>query len=355
MRTNAPASARGGFTLLEVVVAVTITAVLAGFIVAILSNVSGFWSRTSGRLSAEAQGRFVLDQVTVDLQSALFRDDGKAWLAATIPTSTANTISLWNSTGVVPAAAKPNNGGGSLLNSATGNLTDARFGITGTWLRFFTMKRGTNPILGNSTTTATSTSAPVAVAYQIVRRGITTNTNSERRYLLHRSEVRPSALSSTQSGTLQAGFDITDEAYQPGTVSTQTGSPGEIRFPTLNSVIAENVIDFGVRMHIHVRNTETGALELQQIFPSANNDTLHVASLPPRSANGDGTFTDCFPEVVDVAVRILTDDGARLIASYERGAVTAPAGRTAQQYWWDLAIANSQVFTRRVILNGQAF
>jgi hypothetical protein len=61
------------------------------------------------------------------------------------------------------------------------------------------------------------------------------------------------------------------------------------------------------------------------------------------------------PDVVDVMVRILTDDGARLITLFEQSGtpLTLPTGVNAQAYWWQLALANSQVFTRRIVLNAQ--
>ena len=61
------------------------------------------------------------------------------------------------------------------------------------------------------------------------------------------------------------------------------------------------------------------------------------------------------PDVVDVMVRILTDEGARLIGTFEQAnsPLLLPAGVNAQQYWWQLATANSQVFTRRIVLHTQ--
>jgi type II secretory pathway pseudopilin PulG len=353
---HGPDSGARAFTIVEVIVAAAITAVLAGFIVATLSGVSGFWARTSGKLSAEAQGRFVLEQLAVDLQSALYRDDGNTWLAATIPANTGNT-GLWDNSATTGNAVKPSNAAGSLLNIATGNIADARFGVAGTWLRFFTTKRGTNPTNSTANTTAANTSAPVAVGYQIVRRRTTaTGTNQDRRYLLHRAEVRPAALSTTQSGTFQAGFDIAATAYQPASsTGTAVGNPSEIRYPTLNSVIAENVVDIGVRMHVYVRDPATGVPELRQIFPASAGDLSHTATRPPGVPNADGEYTENFPEVIDIMVRILTDEGARRLALYEGNPqrLSAPAGRTPQQYWWDLVIANSQVFTRRVVLKAK--
>ena len=336
------ASARA-FTLVEVLVAVAITAVLAGFIVAIVSNVSGFWGRTSGKISAEAQGRFILEQVTLDLQSALYRDDGNAWMAATILGNTNNT-GLWNTSGTTASGLKPANSAGSLQGTATGNLTDARFGVAGTWLRFFTMKRGTNASL-------TTSSAPVAVGYQIVRRAISGNegrTAPDRRYLLHRAEVRPTNASTARAGTLETGFNITAAAYAPSSNTAQVNDPGEIRYPTINSVIGENVIDFGVRFYVRDASAATG---LKLVFP-ATNATLTYSAKSPASAPA---ATDPFPEVVDVMVRVLTDEGARLIGGYETNPqkITLPGGVTAQAYWWQLALSNSQVFTRRIVLNAK--
>lgn len=345
-RANLPPSRRPGhrraFTLLEVLIAVGITTVLVGFILVIVNNVSGFWSRTSGRVSAEAQGRFVLDQLTLDLQSALFRDDGNVWLAATILGNTANT-GLWSTTATTGSAIKPANNAGSLQTAATGSLADARFGVAGVWLRFFTTRRG------NTNALATA-SAPVAVAYQIVRRATSGNEarSSDRRYLLHRTEVRPTTLSSTQPGTIESGFSITASAYAPSSNTVrQVNDPAEIRYPTINSVIAENVVDFGVRMYVRDRTRPDG---LRLVYPASNTSTATYQARAPARAVGAG---DVFPDVIDVMVRVLTDEGASQIAGYEANPQKffARADRSAQQYWWDLALANSRVFTRRIIVN----
>ena len=73
---------RRGFTLVEVLVAAGITALIAGFIAAIVRNVSITWNRAGNRLGTDAQARIVLDQLQLDLQGALFRDDGNVWFAA---------------------------------------------------------------------------------------------------------------------------------------------------------------------------------------------------------------------------------------------------------------------------------
>jgi len=159
---------RRGFTLIEVLVASGITVLLVGFMVAIVSNVTGFWSRTSGRLSAESQARYALDQLTLDLQSAIYRDDGATWLAASVPVNTATSGSVWVTTGAVIGNLKPATATGTTnptLTYGAANIANATFGPAGTWLRFFTTKRG-----ANTATDVTTLSAPVAVGWQLIRR-----------------------------------------------------------------------------------------------------------------------------------------------------------------------------------------
>lgn len=326
-----------GFTLLEVLAATAITAVLALFMVGILSNVSGFWSRNSGRLGAEAQARYVLDQLTLDLQGALFRDDGNVWLAATVLDGTGNS-GLWDTRGATLGALKPAAAPGTSLSYLDPRIGQAVFGQAGVWLRLFTHQRGSNA-------NADTLSAPVAVGWQIVRRASSAlPTSTDRRYFLHRAEVTPAR-------TLAAGFNLTAAAYTTGGAgnSGALGEPRSVRAPQdPNTIIAENVVDFGVRFFVHPRE---GTTALTRIFP-ANNERTHLASTPP----GVGSRQTQFPEMAEVMVRILTDEGARLLAAFEANPQrVARPGNVASdaQYWWQLVLANSQVYTRRIVLPGR--
>lgn len=331
-----------GFTLLELLVAAGITALLAGFIIAIVGNVSRVWTRSSGRMSADAQARYVLDQLTLDLESACYRDDGRVWLAATVLANTGNSQGLWDVRGALPGALKPATAAGTALAYGHPELTSAVFGQAGTWLRFFTAKRGANSSLE-------TVSAPVAVGWQIIRRSGTNPNSTDRRYFLHRAEVLPAR-------TLEAGFDLSDDSPYAARTATggntgALGTPRSIRAPqNPGTIIGENVVDFGVRFHLRDASEPTG---LRRVFPATNTMTTYAARAP---ANAPGT-ADAFPEVVDVMVRILTDEGARLIAAFEANPqrVTRPAAvPNDAQYWWQLALAHSRVYTRRIVLRTQA-
>jgi prepilin-type N-terminal cleavage/methylation domain-containing protein len=359
-----------GFTLIELLVSAVITAVLAGFIVAIVSNVSSFWSRTTGKLSTEAQARLVLDQLSLDLSSAHYRDDGNVWMAANVLSAT-TTSGLWQ-----PAAANPKPVNGVSLAMTARNLGDARFNTAGVWLRFFTTKRGNYTTPTATTPDPTLFSAPVAVGYQIIRRFSSTSTVAPAAqrtgYFLHRAVARPASTvisNVTRLGVMESGFNITSAAYTTNTANTnngsQTGDPRTIQVVSTNarnmdSVIADNVIDFGVRCYVRDASQATG---LRIVFPAANETGTAsnaatarlLAQLPPNTVTDSTNYNFVMPEVVDVMVRILTDEGARLIALYEQAnsPLTIPTGFNAQQYWWQIALANSQVFTRRIVINAQ--
>jgi len=348
-------TAARSFTLVELLVAGAITVVLAALTLAAVSALLQQWNRASGRLAAAVQARLALDQLALDLQGALFRADGNVWLAATVLPDTSHS-GRWLAAAVV-AQGKPGNASARTLNLAAPTLADARCGVAGVWLRFFTTKPDTGA-------TTADLSAPVAVGYQLVRQGVTSSATAEPRYLLFRAEVRRTRTSSGAPGTFESGYNL-DPAASPATpyqtANATAGDPGNLLRPPLGSVLADNVIDLGVRLYVR----ERGGLRL--IFPArpatAGDDpsggtptaavppspeTEHLArALTPAPAD---YYRHAFPEVVEVMLRVLSEEGARQLAAYEAGRLAPPAGVTPGDYWWTLAEANSEVFTRRIII-----
>lgn len=367
------------FTLIELLVAVAITAALGGALVVLVGNISSVWSRTSARLGADAQARLVLDQLETDLRGAIFRDDGNVWFAANILDSTANAPGLWQAAFRNP---KPTGGLSLDLNAQRadlpavdrGKFENTRFGHAGVWLRFFTTGRPVTNAVGAVTVPA----APAAVGYQIVRRYAAANPANltTQAYLLHRAEVRATTNATGRPGTLETGYDLTAPAYGPVVAANNTGAvtgdPRSLRIPgsatgatrNLDSVIAENVIDFGVRAY--VRSADTGTLV--PIFPvnaggalGGNANTFLRSRIPASASVSVATAerNQLFPEVVDVMVRILTDEGARLLDNIEKNQTPAPVApakynNNLQQWWWGVAQENSRVYTRRIVLRAES-
>ncbi len=166
------------FTIIELLVAVGVTALMVSLMLTIVVNVLGGWNRSSGSLTSGNQARLVLDQIGRDLQSAIIKRDGNGWVVATIQENQSNN----GSAGVIGANWSPTNPKPSLAGSNDpSNLTtslvvpalvapstvpiieDYRFGQGGVWLRFFTTSPDTN------SGALHRISAPRAVAYQIVR------------------------------------------------------------------------------------------------------------------------------------------------------------------------------------------
>ena len=80
--------------------------------------------------------------------------------------------------------------------------------------------------------------------------------------------------------------------------------------------------------------------------PSAETQHLAGSTTPDIS----DYYRQSFPDLAEVMLRVLTDEGARLIAAYETGRLQPPAGVTPADYWWTLAEAHSEVFTRQIVL-----
>jgi len=372
---------RRAFTIIELLVSITVTAVMVTLMLGIVINVLGIWNRSSGSLNTGNQARLLLDQITQDLQGAIIRRDGNPWLIATMQRdqTTAsgdsgmgtNDVFLprWNPTapltykprGVAsfdPAATRTSSAFFS-LNLAVedrGKLENIRFGQAGVWLRFFTTPPNENVNLDNL-------SAPVAVSYQLVRahvggRGAARTTPIS--YMLFRSVVFPNA-------TFANGYDLATRV-EYNTANGASGNPGNVRQPNENDVIANNVIDFGIR--IYHRNA---AQELVESFPVLRNSTGGLAGSAPANAPFSYVATSApnpaflgyggtaaqtrggIPELFDVMVRILTPEGATLIQAFEDNPANfgvPPADLDAK--WWEIAEGNSTVYTRRVELRSRA-
>jgi prepilin-type N-terminal cleavage/methylation domain-containing protein len=347
-----------GFTLLELLVAAAITVVLAGLMLALVTRMLNQWSQTTGRLEVAAEARLVLDQLEQDLQGAIFRADGNVWLAATVLPGT--TLSGTWKPAAISTHAKPGNSHAHTLDLGALRIEDARFGVAGIWLRFFTTKPDTGA-------TSADLAGPVAVGYQLIRQSVTSSATSGQRYQLFRGEVRRTKTTSGAPGTFEAGYDL-DPAAAPATAymtpNATLGDAGNLLRPPLGSVLADSVIDFGVRLYVR----EDGALRLvfparpagQEASPATGEpttavppsvETEHLARSVAPTAND--FYRHAFPGVAEILVRVLDAEGARLIAAYEAGRLAPPSGVSAADYWWTLAEAHSEVFSRRIAISAR--
>tara|TARA_B110000285_G_scaffold47534_1_gene53592 strand:+ start:417 stop:1340 length:924 start_codon:yes stop_codon:yes gene_type:complete len=81
-------AAKRAFTLIEIMVATVIMVVLVGLVIQITSEVLKVWTRSSGKLAANAEARIAMDLITQDLETAVFRNNGQQWLRVQGPEDT---------------------------------------------------------------------------------------------------------------------------------------------------------------------------------------------------------------------------------------------------------------------------
>jgi prepilin-type N-terminal cleavage/methylation domain-containing protein len=318
-----PARRQAGFTLLELLVATSLSLVLAGLLLAIVNHTLGLWQRQRGAVDTAAQARLVLDFLERDLQGALHRADGGRWLAVDILDSPA---ALGGHAWLVQPGMKPG-GADSLqvLGEAGGGMATARFGLSGCWLRF----------VSSPGETADAWALPAVVSYHIVRRPVagvvSADNTAEVRYRLYRTAVTPAA-------TFANGYDVRASSY-----TTSSGrpaadrSPAAVTAPAKLEALADNVVDFGV--WLYARNADGS---LRRTFPLSAATLTHTA---PRD--------DDFPVVADVMVRIVTEAGAMELAAMEQGRLVCPPEHaTDAAWWWAVVECHSQVFTRRIQIMG---
>lgn len=326
-----------GFTLTEVLVAAVITVMLAGLLLGAVVQVLNVWGRATGVLATAGQAAFVLDQLTADLEAAVLRPDAGVWFAATVQRDQAGTGDSGMNGAAWSAPAKPPGAASLALAPPSGRIEDMHFGQAGVWLRFFTAQPDANDSANNR-------SLPRAVSYQIVRRRV----GAVHVYQLFRSQVRPGGANSTFS----AGYDLFASAYSTGNATEQ--HPGNVRRPNVRFLLGNHVVDFGLRLYARAADGS-----LVPVFPDgpAGEQTLAAttdpAAVPPGYAGRP--VVRAWPAAAEVMVRVLTEEGARLVDNHESGRTSGPAGVPYADHWWRLVEAHSHVYVRRIELRGTVY
>lgn len=366
------------FTLIELLVALSVATVLVVGLAPLVRQVGETAERASGSLMLQAQAERILEVLARDLEAMVCERDDQVWFAVSLQTSPQPPLgdagvadAAWSGL-VKPPDGVPGEPGSSLqLAPPSQALVDYRFGQAGVWLRFFTTASDSGTALNNL-------SAPRGVSYQLVRRRVTASAaaahpeSAPRRYFLYRSSVRPmSAAWPDVNSTMAAGYDLfaafEAPSYNIGDVS-QIDNLGNVRTPRrYEQVLGGNVIDFGVRCWVR---DELGHEVLR--FPAAREGhpahenrgfaaTLRDGrwrspSAVPPVPTGVGSLaryqmTYGYPVRVEVLLRVLSEEGARIMDAFEQGQRSRPetAGSDAD-HWWSLAMRYSEVFTRSITL-----
>lgn len=320
-----------GFTLLELLVAVAITLLIASVMLGVVKAALHQLGRAQADQFQAVSAGQVLDLIQRDLRAARCRPDGSCWLAVDLINSEAG---LANHGWLLASAPMKPSGPVSLRPLPPdpddgAPLAGLRFGLGGAWLRFVT----TNVESGGG--------LPTVVAYQVARRPVVGNpvagNSAPIHYAIYRSVV-------SDSETFAQGYDVLATAYgstsnNPSSAMSSTyRQPRNVTNPSHANLLANHVVDFGC--WLYVRRADGG---LTRIFPHDPADEAHHVV---GGSLADETRT---PEVVDIFVRVVGDAGVATLEALEAGRLVRPAHfSTDADWWWSVVEENSRVYFRRI-------
>jgi prepilin-type N-terminal cleavage/methylation domain-containing protein len=350
-RGTRPRQARG-FTLVEILTATAIMALLVSLVMTILNQVVTAWNRSSDDLNLGREARRALSIVTQDLQQAVFRSDGSQWFSSTdeqTPDSPIRDVTNTRLIFFTTAGLRP-------------TKDDALSGKAG------------NPIYGDV----------CAVEYRITYGDPFDNQNSDQKtFSLHRVVVDPASTfygintkpimglyqgSGSGKGNLEDEFDDVVDNSRDGVTSSMQGTLGKtLRVTIANSFqsassLLDNVARFNVFLYyVGTNPVPPPSTEIYpQTVPYNNNPAKYYFGGWPRNTSGTptGTLTNYLDLIApaagaanvptfshlafaDLTITVLNDDGVALVNSIN-GAM--PQGMT----WEDLLRTYGKTYTQRV-------
>lgn len=313
-----------GFTLVEVSVSTSLALLLLISLTMAVLSVAEQGRRISDHLDRGARVRLMMDLLVSDLQSAIVRQDQNNWLAVDILDKTDNSGAWVKANGEKPGVESiqldprdpPDKSG-----IAWANPDDFRFGVAGMWLRFITSAADRAVFTDNKIVPGDVN----AVSYQLIRRAMPAsgyvNDAANASYQLFRSIIR-------SDHTFDTGYVV--DAYAG---SAKQGEPGEMKSPSEDSMLCDNIIDFGII--IYERNDSGKHV---QGFP------MRDSSLPPlKNKNRYRVPDDGVPHTIEVMVRVLSASGARELRGLEQQGISP-------ERWWEIARRHSRVYSRGMAL-----
>jgi len=339
---------RRAASLVELLLALALTGLIAGGITGLLVSAWQRFSAVADRLAVESTADIVLRQIESDLQTAVIRADGGVWFAVTrqsepqVGRGDAGVADADWTGGVKPVEGS--------LEWASGTAARLRFGQAGLWLRFFTQIPDTADRLANLP-------APRAVSYQLVRRrlvasaAVPVGTRAPMTYHLYRGAARPAGPEwNDPDSSFAAGYDLFAPAYGRPDAS-RIDNVGNVRSPRrFEQLLAADVVDFGVRVWAAQPDGRETC-----VFPQPGHGGFAATrrdgrdgqpAAVPLGEGADATRAAMplvygFPTRVDVVLRILTPTGARVLRRLEAAAVGALGAA-----WWECVERESRVVVR---------
>jgi prepilin-type N-terminal cleavage/methylation domain-containing protein len=377
-----------GFTLVEILTATAIMAVIVGFVMTIMSQVLDVWNSSSDELELSGQAQVTLDLMKQDIEQAFFRHDGSQWLTLTSEVPVA--VGSWN-TQSYPSLSPSNTTASRLMlfapttvrettdsanppNPIFGDLCAIEYRMT--YGPLFPVNKDAQPVLalhravlnpeismlglnptGNFTLMTTSPTPGPA----ILQAGNTTDMD-----LI-------SAWNAIDLNTQSSGTDLPKSI--PSTGPNGTGSMNVYGGTTLATTILYNVAQFIITVNFYDTTQPSGisAYSYTAFRYGGNqklngNSTLQPLTFPPIPAvSPSNPAVDDYPGVLkqlvdttmpapynlayaDITLTLLTDEGSYAFAKSPSTLQTSnpPLGGGTQSAWTQFLLQYGRTYTERV-------
>ena len=286
IRTHSRLTSARAFTLIEVLVASSVMVILVGIVAYIAGSVMDSWNRSSGKLSANAEARLVLDVVARDLETAALRNNGMQWLRIEGPAGL--------------AADAPYDASDSVV------------------LKLFTLALDRQDGDGLC-----------AVAYKLEYKS--TYTGGPSTYALYRRVVDPQ---NTLTNYLSSGYeDPTDGATVQGSLGGDGIGAADWSAATITdetNYLAGNIVEFKVLIYD----------SSQTLSQPRNGNTNNVVTGNYIFGGSDSNAGVDIPLYADIILTVVTDQGIQLLNNIAQNLVTDDPD--------DVVTQNSETLIRRV-------
>jgi|TARA_B110000495_G_C23033598_1_gene616411 prepilin-type N-terminal cleavage/methylation domain-containing protein len=309
---------RKGFTLIELMAALGVTAVIGYFFISIGSDFVIAWDHVGDSVARETEARGALDIIARDFESAFFREGDDVMFAVDVLGD--DSGAKWEG-----GAERPiGDGFDPVLHE---------YGWAGSWVRMFSAAPSFN-----------------AVGYRIIRTTIKNNVGDPR-YMLYRNvATMENTILEAEAALVKNEaeiFDFESEMYLDG---------GYVLGTTRENILAVNVVDFGVRLYIY-DSSEGGDPSgydapdgLRLIFPEDGSSGLasSIEGWTHRGSTYLGTaYVNRYPDVVEVFLRVLNKNGANELLDLEMEETIDDT------LWEEIVEKNSRLYHRYITVGGR--
>jgi len=352
-----------GFTLVEILTATAIMALIVSLVMVILSQVMSAWNHSSDDLTYSTNARAVFDTISQDLQGCILRSDGNQWLSLTtetppvgspIPAVADSRLIFFTNTPL--HLSKDFSSPGAVGKSIAGDICSVEYRVV------YADPFGTTPAPGATTTTKTFS------LHRVVLDPVTTFYGINNLSVMGlNANTQPPTLTAVFDGAVDlpahAAAGAAPYANRTPVVAIPYGGqgPSVLNVPIYGaystaSTLLDNVAQFTVFLYFTGQGSQADPMPTQ-VYPQTSvnkNDPPSIfyggATNPTASAGYlDGLNKASSPPVflslafADITITIMTDDGLTYLQQ-NNGAL--PQGMTWPQFLQKFG----RTFTQRIPL-----